>query len=57
MVVLISTLTGILLACVLTLLFYCQVRKRFLFAFSLCAALLIVVAFMVTCDVTVAYAG
>ena len=57
MIILISSLTVILLACVFALFFYCRVRKRFLFAFSLCAALLIFVVLMVTGDITIAYAG
>lgn len=55
MIILISSLVGVLLICAVVLVAYCQIKKRYMFAFSLLIMLLVVVALMVTGDIAVAY--
>ena len=55
MIILISSLVGILLICAIVLVKYCQVRKRSMFAFSFLIFLLVIVSLMVTGDITIAY--
>ena len=57
MLILISSLVGILLLCAIILVVYCQVKKRYMFAFSFLIMLLVVVALIVTGDIMVAYVG
>ena len=55
MILLISILVGVLLFCAIVLVMYCQIKKRYMFAFSLLIMILVFVALMVTGDITVAY--
>lgn len=54
MILLISILVGVLLFCAIVLVMYCQIKKRYMFAFSLLIMILVFVALMVTGDITVA---
>ena len=55
MIILMSVLVGVLLFCAVVLVMYCQIKKRYMFAFSLLIVILVFVALMVTGDIAVAY--
>ena len=55
MILLMSVLVGVLLLCAVVLVMYCQIKKRYMFAFSLLIMILVFVALMVTGDIAVAY--
>lgn len=57
MIILISSLVTVLLICLTALIIYCRPRKRSVFAFSFLVMVLVIVALMVTGDITVAYGG
>ncbi len=57
MIILISSLVGVLFLCAIVLVTYCQIKKRYMFAFSLLIVLLVAVALMVTGDISIAYVG
>ena len=57
MIIVVSLLLSVLMICNIVLVKYCSIKKRSVFAFSFLVMLLVLVALMVTGDITVAYGG